>query len=185
MEIKYYMYKIRMLILIVVLFGSINSAFYHLGYNTLNLLNNLIIKNFNYNINLNKNFNLFVGICAIAVALNTTTWLPFLGESVLPSSIVPLSTITGDTKIKVKVSPNTKVAYWSALPNKKHYVRDAYDKYQNSGVVLSDNNGYAILTFNKGVGYKVPGGTFVEPHVHYRELHEDWAMMGPVRTHYL
>lgn len=185
MEIKYYIYKIRIIILLIVILGSINNAFSQLGYNTLNLLNNLIIKNFNYNINLNKNFNLFVGICAILIALNKTSWLPFLGSSVLPPSIVPLSNIVGDTKIKVKVSPYTKVAYWSALPNKKHYVTDAYDKYQNSGVVLSDKDGYATLIFNKGVGYKVPGGAFIDPHVHYRELHEEWAMMGPVKTHYL
>lgn len=185
MEIKYYMYKIRMLILLIVILGSINTAFSQLGYNTLDVLNNLIIKNFNYNINLNKHFNLFVGICAIAIALNKTTWLPFLGTSVLPSSIIPLSTLEGDTKIKVKVSPNTKIAYWSALPNKKNYVTDAYDKFQNAGVVLSDKDGYAILTFNKGVGYKVPSGSFIDPHVHYRELHEEWAMIGPVKTHYL
>jgi hypothetical protein len=95
--------------------------------------------------------------------------------------------IEGNTKITINVSPNTKVAYWSAKSTEKQLptVEEAYDDYSNSGVVMSDSNGKATIVFNKGSGYIVPNGRFIDKHVHYRELSDEWGMMGPVQTVYL
>jgi hypothetical protein len=45
--------------------------------------------------------------------MNKHNWLPFLGSSVLPSPLVPLKTIEGNTKVTVNVSPNSKILYWA------------------------------------------------------------------------
>jgi len=189
MEYKYFVYKVRMLNLIIIILGCINIAFSQFNYDFIKLLNDTIKNWFNKDLNLNYYLYVLLGISAIILALNKYTWLPFLGESVFPSALVPLNpNVKGDTSVIVKVKPNTKVAYWSALPNntdKTPYVTDAYGNYSNSGVVLSDDNGEAILIFNQGSGYKVPTGKYIKPHVHYRELNKTWGMMGPVKTVFL
>ena len=74
--------------------------------------------------------------------------------------------------IKINVQPNSKVIYWAAkkLDSNHHSVWKAYDDYSNSGVVMSDKNGVAILKLQKGSGYIVPWGRgkYIPPHVHYR-----------------
>lgn len=165
-----------MVIVFFVLFGAVNSAFSQLGYDLISFLPRIY-----------KPFYLIVGVFAIMMALNKNTWLPFLGESVLPSILVQLKKIEGNKTVKVHVKPNVKVAYWATKPTNKKpdpNVRDAYDDYSNSGVVMSDENGIAILTLNKGSGYYVPTGKHIEPHLHYRELTDDFGMMGPVKTYY-
>jgi hypothetical protein len=94
---------------------------------------------------------------------------------------------SGSTKIKVKVAPNTKVAYWAALPNgsDEDPVDIAYGKYGNSGVTMSNDEGDATLSFEKGTGYVVPSGRKINSHVHYRELPEEYGLLGPIRTVYV
>ena len=70
------------------------------------------------------------------------------------------------------------------LNNKNIKVEQAYGAYSNAGVTVSDKNGFAVLTFNKGTGYIVPSGKYIKPHVHYRELNE-FGMMGSVKTRYI
>ena len=50
---------------------------------------------------------------------------------------------------------------------------------------MSDDNGVAILTLNKGSGYYLPNGRHLESHVHYREIGNDYSMIGPIQTYYL
>ena len=90
----------------------------------------------------------------------------------MPSSVIPLkkNKYQSDT-VKIHVKPNSKVVYWAAkkLDSDNHSVWKAYDDYSNSGVVMSDNNGVAILKLQKGSGYIVPwGNKQIPPHVHYR-----------------
>lgn len=61
-------------------------------------------------------------------------------------------------------------------------VVDAYGKYDNSGVVMSDASGIATLVFEKGTEYTVPSGKHLKSHVHYRELTGAYGMIGPVKT---
>ena len=60
-------------------------------------------------------------------------------------------------------------------------VKAAYDKFENSGVVVANDQGNAILVFNKGTSYIVPGGKEIKSHVHYREFSEN-GMMGPIQS---
>ena len=138
-----------------------------------------------------------VAISALILAFQRDTWLPFLGESVLPGAVLALKTNSGDTTVDVKVKPLTKVAYWAAKPESKPEskptdgasegnkavppVKDAYAHFENSGVVVANEQGVAKLVFNKGTSYVVPSGRKIESHVHYREFGED-GMMGPVKS---
>ena len=58
-------------------------------------------------------------------------------------------------------------------------VKAAYDS--NSGVVVANDQGNAILVFNKGTSYIVSGGKEIKSHVHYREFSEN-GMMGPIQS---
>jgi len=165
-----------MLMLALVLFSAFNTVTTVFGFN--------IIEKINNRIKIDKYLAIIILISILYLAKKQTTWLPFLGKTVFPEQLVPLKTINGDTHITVNVKPNTKVAYWAATPNdnENRFVLDAYGDYNNSGVVLSDNNGVATLIFDKGTGYNVPGGKHINPHVHYRELNGEWSMIGPVKT---
>lgn len=184
---KYVLYFINMIMMGVVVVTVLNTSFKYIGYDGINTVSNILKAKLN--INFEKTIYLLAGIFVVIMALKRDTWLPFLGESVLPSSLVPLKELDGDTIVKVNVSPNVKVAYWAAKPQKENTkkippVDIAYDDYSNSGVVMSDENGIAILTLNKGSSYYVPSGKHIESHVHYRELTDEYGMMGPVQTHY-
>jgi len=106
----------------------------------------------------------------------------------MPSVLIPLSSnsnSTGAQKIQVQVSPNTKVAYWAARPGSKWSIKDplppvtdAYGKFDNSGVVMSDASGIAIISFEKGTEYSVPSGRQLKSHV----LSGEYGMIGPVQT---
>lgn len=186
MESTYLKYSLNMFMLGFVLLSVFNSTLTHFGYNLIKLLSELLKNKFNFSLNLEKIIYLIAGVFGVLIAINRNYWLPFLGESVLPSNLIPLHSNNGDTTIKVNVKPNVKIAYWSSKPsNKKLKVDKAYDDYSNSGVVMSDKNGVAILTLNKGVGYFVPSGKYIKSHVHFRELNGDYGMIGPIKTYYL
>ena len=176
---------IRMIAIAAIIAGNINWFAVAFGYNLVDLLNSALSRFFKKQLSLNKVIYFIVGISAIVLAFDRTLWLPFLGESVLPSVLIPLSSAsTGAQKIQVKVSPNTKVAYWAARPgnNPEIPVTDAYDKFDNSGVVMSDASGIATISFEKGTEYTVPSGRQLKSHVHYRELSGEYGMIGPVQT---
>lgn len=108
----------------------------------------------------------------------------------MPSVLIPLSSNSTSNSasastsnimhVKVKVSPNTKVAYWAARPgnNPETPVTDAYGKFDNSGVVMSDASGIATISFEKGTEYTVPSGRQLKSHV----LSGEYGMIGPVQT---
>jgi hypothetical protein len=98
--------------------------------------------------NISDNFLtlILVALSVIKLATRRDVWLTFLGESVLPGSLVPLKEVNGDTIVEVKVKPNTRVAYWASLPqenSKTPLVHEAYGDFKNAGVVISDKNGVA------------------------------------------
>jgi len=137
--------------------------------------------------NISKLIYIFAGFFIIYLSSKKETWLPFLGNTVIPASLIPETKNIGDTSITIKITPNTKVAYWSSLPSndKEILVEKAYGNYSNAGVSKSDKDGFAILTFNKGTGYIVPSGKYIKPHIHYRELNTEYSIIGPVKTIYI
>lgn len=190
--------SVRMVAIALVLIGGVNWFAVAFGYNLVESINRILSGVFRRRLSIDKVIYFIVGLCAIVLAFDRTLWLPFLGESVLPSVLIPLTSATAnDNTVEVHVAPNTKVAYWSAKPGNESpeiptviespsssppTVKDAYGKFENSGVVMSDENGVAILAFDKGTPYIVPSGRQINSHVHYRELSGEYGMIGPVQS---
>lgn len=131
-----------------------------------------------------------VGLSAIGIMFDRDTYLPFLGPMVAPCSILENREPPGATKdVKVIVTPNTKVIYWAAEPaNDKlktlNSWKEAYLKYENSGVTTSNGEGVAILKVRDPQSYKVPFRGQLKSHIHYRVC-EDSGWMGRVNTVFL
>ena len=128
-----------------------------------------------------------IGISAFLLFFNRDTYLPFLGESVFPSSILQEQTPSGATRtIRINTMPHTKVVYWASEPgdniSKKSFTV-AYGKYENAGVTTSDASGVAILKIREPQPYKILFVT-LRPHVHYRIVKES-GFLGPFRTYFL
>lgn len=187
MEKKYWKTKMNHIVLLLVLIGSLNWGTTALGYNLVDIIKNLLNNALRMETYIDKIIYSLVALAAIKLAMNRDLWLPFLGESVLPGSLVPLKNVFGDTTIEVKVKPNTRIAYWASLPqetNKLPLVHEAYGDFKNAGVVLSNNNGIAKLIVNKGTNYIVPTGREISRHIHYRELDQVYGLMGALQTVY-
>jgi uncharacterized membrane protein YuzA (DUF378 family) len=131
-----------------------------------------------------------VGLCAVAVMFNRDTYLPFLGETVLPCSVLPEQIPeNADTEIEVKVPPMSKVLYWAAEPSTEKLKelndwRGAYLKYMNVGVVIANADGVATLHVRHPQPYKVPFKGRLEPHVHFR-ICSDSGIMSRIKTVFL
>ena len=133
---------------------------------------------------------ILVGLSAVAIMFHRDTYLPFLGESVVPCSALPDQIPEGaDTHVQVKVTPKSKVLYWAAEPateglKKIHDWRQAYIKFMNVGVVMSNEKGVATLYVRNPQPYTVPWMGRLEPHVHFRVCGES-GMMGSIHTVYM
>lgn len=131
-----------------------------------------------------------VGLAAITLMFHRDTYLPFLGETVLPCSALPEQIPEGaDTSVQVKVTPKSKVLFWAAEPGtegmkKIHDWRQAYIKFMNVGVVMSDEKGVATFYLRNPQPYTVPWMGRIEPHVHFRVC-GDSGMMGSINTVYM
>jgi len=187
MKNKYWKTKKYHILLLLVLTGCFNWGTTALGYNFVEIIKNLLNNTLKMETYIDKIIYLLVAFAAIKLAMDKNFWLPFLGESVLPGSLIPLKEVVGDTTVEVKVKPNTRVAYWASLPQKTTkipLVEEAYSDFKNSGVVLSNKDGVAKLIVNKGTNYIVPSGKKIPRHIHYRELDQVYGMMGALQTIY-
>lgn len=180
-------HTLRIIAVFFVLVGGLNWGLTAGDYNLVEKINRMLSERFRTRLRLDKFIYIVVGLCALGLFFDRTMWLPFLGESVLPGTLVPLKAHSGNTQVKVQVSPGAKVAYWSAMPgdDAEIDVRDAYAKFGNSGVVMADGEGVATLSFDKGTDYVVPSGRQITSHVHYREFTDEYGMMGPIGTVYV
>lgn len=134
---------------------------------------------------------ILVGLAAIFLLFKRDYYLPFLGKTVVPCSLVQIKTPEGaDKEVTMKVSPNTKVVYWASKSSsgEKNVVAPdpwtAYGEWDNSGVALSDNTGNVVLKVKSPIEYKVPTGKKLKKHIHYR-LCEANGMMSRVHTIYV
>lgn len=181
----YLMTKVRMIVTAVVIIGAINWGTTALGYNLVDMLSKFINTSLKTDLPIDKVIYVLVALCGVSLAVRRTTWLPFLGMSVLPGNLIKTQTpAKADKKVKVKVQPNAKVAYWAATgkDNKDQDVFDAYGDNSNSGVVIADKKGNAELSILEGGSYTVPNGKRIPRHVHYRVIGN--SMMEKVRTVY-
>lgn len=126
---------------------------------------------------------LAVVLAALSVlwlALKRTTWLPFLGPTVMPSGILkPYVPPRADFQVIVKAPCNAvRVIYWGAILGAKHPVQ-AYGGYVNAGIA-DVVNGYATLRLHKPKAYGIRSHK-LPPHVHYRWINAS-GMLGSVKT---
>lgn len=116
------------------------------------------------------------------------TYLPFLGQAVVPPSLIKESAIPENANTQATIdipwaADGTKVLYWAASPAKEVVPtpQKAYSKYANAGIVAI-KDGKAVLKFECPANYMV--GSFdktLNKHVHYRIVKED-GMVGRVKT---
>jgi uncharacterized membrane protein YuzA (DUF378 family) len=135
---------------------------------------------------------LVVGIATLLVFFDRSTYLPFLGESVLPCAAFAIRTPDdANQEIIITTLPNTKVIYWAAEPRRDTSSNEvatwdkAYGDYLNGGVAMSDDSGKAILRIRgQPQSYKVPFKGVLKPHVHFR-ICEKNGFIGAVQTYFI
>ena len=121
----------------------------------------------------------------IYLCMDKSTFLPFLGETVLPPSVLRVST-PAESTIDVTVSAPrnaTHVIYWAAAPSMTTIVNptEAYAGFKNAGVVQVIG-GRAVLALLCPSRYKVPmKGKALDKHVHYRFVYPD-GILSDVKT---
>jgi len=125
---------------------------------------------------------ILVGLSAVFIMCDRDTYLPFLGPMVIPCSVLQDKTPPGATRqVKIVVKPNTKIMYWAAEPANEDLKnvqswKEAYQHYDNAGVVTANQEGVAILKVRPPQGYMVPIRGKLGAHVHYRMCNEDGWM---------
>ena len=124
-------------------------------------------------------FLLLVGVSAfyLLFAPNVRTFLPFLGKTVFPPSLILLSEQAETNATVVVNAPGAvKVAYWAAHEDKGEVELDpikAYDSYENIGVAAVVD-GKATLKLKCPTEYKVKKSMVKLPrHVHYRLIYSN------------
>lgn len=133
---------------------------------------------------------ILIGLCALLIAFNRDTYLPFLGPTVIPCGAIQEHTPPGaTTQMQVSVQPDAKVLYWAAEPETEHLKdlkdwRQAYLKFENAGVVVADSSGIATLKVRRPQAYLVPWKGRLEPHIHFRVCGQG-GFLGRVKTVFL
>lgn len=131
---------------------------------------------------------LLVGVSALAVAFNRDTYLPFLGESVFPCTVLADQVPPGATRdVTVVVEPGAKVIYWASEPADGRGVPDykeAYRGYLNAGVTTADAAGRASLKVREPQPYTVPMRGALGAHIHFRVCGPT-GFIGRIKTIFL
>lgn len=128
-----------------------------------------------------------VGLAALSIAFYRDSYLPFLGETVMPCSLLKEQVPEGaDMDVRVTLQPGAKVLYWAAEPSASDLEslndwRKAYLEFKNAGVTIAGADGVAVLKVRKPQGYTVPMKRELSPHVHYRVC-GDHGLLGRVQT---
>jgi hypothetical protein len=130
-----------------------------------------------------------VGLCALAIAFNRDTYLPFLGESVFPCAVLSDQVPPGATRtVQVNAEPGSKVVYWATEPGEDRGVvsdwKVAYGKFMNAGVATADSTGIATLKVREPQPYTVPFKGRLESHVHFRVCGPT-GFVGRIKTVFL
>jgi uncharacterized membrane protein YuzA (DUF378 family) len=179
----------------VVLVGAVNAGVYGLAkWNPLQSLLGLTFSRLIY---------VVIALCALYVGLQRETYLPFLGETVVPCSVLKDQVPEhADTAVQLHgLTPGKKVLFWAAerlltqpdsLGNWRSKAdpstdglgrikdwRRAYLEFANAGVTTVDDGGHATLNIRKPQPYTVPIKGRLETHVHWR-ICGDNGFLGPV-----
>lgn len=179
---KYFSKLFHKVAIVLLVIGALNWGL--VGAFRINLVDRLLGKGSG----LSRAVYVLVGIAALAVAFNRDTYLPFLGESVFPCSVLPDQVPAGATReVKVHAEPGAKVVYWASEPSDGGDVpnyQGAYREYQNAGVATADNSGVAVLKVREPQAYTVPIKGRLEAHVHFR-ICGPTGFVGRIKTVFL
>ena len=134
-------------------------------------------------------FVALVAIIAVGfLASQRATYLPFLGKSAVPASLLKDATVASKSDISVKVDvdfpDNTKVMYWASKPsaNVVPTPTEAYANSTNAGIAVVKNS-KTTFYIECPASYNVTLMT-LKPHVHYRVVLPN-GMLGEVQTMYV
>lgn len=129
--------------------------------------------------------SVLAAIAVLYLALDRDFYLYFLDQAAFPCEpMQPKEPENADTAIRIEnLRPNSNVVFWAAESSDQ--VQDdpwkAYGSNSNSGVTRTDASGTAQFKVRKPASYKVPSGSRLNAHVHYRVC-ERPGLLGPVRT---
>lgn len=127
-----------------------------------------------------------VGLAALWLIVQRDTYLPFLGETVLPCSAIQVHVPDhADTEVQLhELKPGAKILYWATEPATQGLAtiqtwQQAYLDFANAGVAVVDSGGHAVLRIRMPQPYTVPIAGNLQRHVHWRQCGEG-GMLGPV-----
>jgi uncharacterized membrane protein YuzA (DUF378 family) len=127
-----------------------------------------------------------VGLSALWLVVRRDTYLPFLGETVMPCSAIQARVPDHADKevILHGLKPGAKILYWASEPATQGLAtintwQQAYLDFANAGVAVVDNGGHVSLRIRSPQPYTVPMYGRIERHVHWRQC-GDGGMLGPV-----
>ena len=135
--------------------------------------------------------SLVVFLVTLYFIIKRDTYLPFLGPSALPVSILKENVSPAGSNVEADVVINvpngTRVIYWGASPEKANKViptpQLAYKNYSNAGIAVVQN-GKVKFRFFCPVKYQVAWGKTLNRHIHYRIIDSN-GMLGRVETVYV
>lgn len=135
--------------------------------------------------------SLLVTVCALYLAFQRSTYLPFLGETVMPCSLLKEQTPEAanyEKRVAIQ-GPGRKVLFWAAEPDTEHLEkindwRKAYLGFHNAGVTIVGEDNTAVLKVRTPQPYTVPMKGRLEAHIHYRVCGNN-GFLGPVQTVFL
>lgn len=130
---------------------------------------------------------ILIGVSALYFMFSRNFYLPFLGETAVPNSVLFAQLEPSGASITKTISdlrPGAKVMYWASNPSKTTAQSPsiAYGNYENAGVSVVNKSGEATLRIRPPCKYRVGFfGRTVNPHIHYRvEVHP--SIFSEVRT---
>jgi len=129
-----------------------------------------------------------IALAALYIGTQRDSYLPFLGESVLPCSVLADKTPEhADVEVTVDhLKPGAKVIFWAAEPATEGLAKiqnwqRAYLELANAGIATVTAAGTATLRIRKPQPYTVPLMGRLESHVHWRSC-QDGGGLWPVQT---
>ncbi len=169
-----YQIYLHIICVILVLVGSFNWGLIGtLNFNLIKKINELTF-NSNY---FENTIYIIVGIASLYLAKNRNIYLPFLGENIIPTSLLKdINNKESNIQIEVDAPDAELVLYWAAEPagdvskdGEKH-AYDAYNNFSNAGVSTVVNN-KALLKIACPQTYWVKSWGIkktIKKHIHYR-----------------
>jgi hypothetical protein len=115
------------------------------------------------------------------LALDRTTWLPFLGETVMPVSLFKPSIPSGARHhIEVVAPPRAqRVVYWASNVANARHPSNAYAGFTNAGVT-DIVDGVAVMNVRMPYEYSIRGRQ-IPKHVHYRFMYSN-GLLSEIMT---